>query len=276
MNRNLLQILSDPSLDKNRQIKYQEFLPCPRLKSSISCYSSVTSTEPVYAPITRRIIPDGSVNIIFNFSHPVDQHGFVTRPIAEAQFVPLAGQVQQVDLVGIRFLPGSASRFLGDQVKNLDNQGIPLSAIFGDAEIRILSEKLAYANSLRERIITLEEFITRHLINNRELDSIVDRALHIIYSRKGNIRISELAGKLQISNRQLSRKFNSLVGISPKTFCKIVRFQNILKVLPGASAKDFLSIALECGYYDQSHFIQQFHSLSGLSPSRFKALYKKP
>ena len=272
MNYSPSQSQSRISSDKNRQITFQEFLPCVRLRPSICCYSSATSTIPISTPLVHRIIPDGSVNIIFNLSHPSDQYGFVTRPITEAQFVPLAKQVQ---LIGIRFSPGGASHFLGDHTQTLNKQSIPLSAIFGDTDTRILSERLICANSPRQRVATLEEFIIGHVKENSELDSTVNNALHIIYARKGNIKASELAGQLQISHRQLSRKFNMWVGIGPKAFCKIIRFQNILKVLPGASAKDFLSIALDSGYYDQSHFIREFHSLYGLSPSRFKVLYEE-
>jgi len=134
----------------------------------------------------------------------------------------------------------------------------------------MVSEQLALEDSLEHRIVILEKYIASHLRENRKIDPTLNNALHIIYQNRGSIKVSELAEQLQVSHRQLGRKFDTWIGISPKAFCRIVRFQNVLKTLPQHLAKEFLSLALDGGYYDQSHFIHEFNSLYGLPPGKLK------
>ena len=267
MNNESIQALLTDSLDKECQIQYREFLPSTHLRSHIACYSSAVSTTVIETPFPHRIIPDGCTNLIFDLNNPSGRFGFVTGPLTEAQSVPFVNQVQ---LVGIRFYPGSAPLFFDGHVQAPSNQTAPLAAISGDADDRMISEQLAEEHSLEKKIAIVDKYIAGHLEENKEIDPILMGALEIIYQHRGDIGISCLAKQLQISQRQLNRKFDTWIGMSPKTFCRIIRFQNVLKILSTASSDDLLSIALDSGYYDQSHFIHEFNSLCGLSPFTYK------
>ena len=266
---NPLQTPSRPSLDRRGQIQYREYMPRKPLRPFIADYSTATSVAPVQTTFLHRIVPDGCVNIVFDLSDTSNQLGFVAGPLTEVQFVSMTEQVQ---IVGIRFFPGTALHFLAAHIQDIANRSVPLDDIFEDTDARIISERLAEERYPEKRISILEEYIAGHFREDAVFDPTLGNALHIIYRHKGNIQVSELARRLHVSQRQLGRKFNAWIGMSPKAFCRVVRFQRTLRVLPGASAKDFISVALESGYYDQSHFIQEFHSMYGLSPSRFKAM----
>ncbi|MDY6911826.1 MAG: helix-turn-helix domain-containing protein [Chloroflexota bacterium] len=272
MNVGPTQMTSKASLDRNGIIEYREFLPSEQLRPFIACYSTSNSKSALETPFNHRIIPDGCVNLIFDLADPSGQYGFVTGPVRQAQFVPMVDHVQ---LIGIRFFPGSALHFMAAQLQVITGRSAPLDAILGYTDTQLISEQLAQEPSIEKKVSILEHYIARHLKEDIPVDSTLNNAMHFIYASKGNIRISDLAKRLQVSHRQLDRKFNTWLGMSPKAFCRIVRFQSALKVLPGALAEDFISIALESGYYDQSHFIQEFHSLYGLSPSRFRATHKE-
>jgi AraC-like DNA-binding protein len=64
------------------------------------------------------------------------------------------------------------------------------------------------------------------------------------------------------------------VGLSPKLFCRVQRFQQVLKIVRREREVDWAEIALGCGYFDQAHFIHDFHAFSGINPSKYLANYK--
>jgi len=89
-----------------------------------------------------------------------------------------------------------------------------------------------------------------------------------VHYYKGQISVDQLAQKCNVSNRTMERLFYVNMGISPKEFISIVRFQRVLKALQnGYSKGQLLQIAFEMGYYDQAHFIRDIKKHSGLTPS---------
>ncbi|MDY6833929.1 MAG: AraC family transcriptional regulator [Chloroflexota bacterium] len=252
-------------LDPNGQVIYKEYLPSQRLRSFVARYSVAISQAPIESLFLHRVIPDGCVHIIFNFNHSLDRHGFVIVPVTKAQFIPFSGYILTI---GIRFLPGSAPYFLHNHIRSLGNQPVSLEDVLGPADSRILSEELQQVDSVEKRMEILDEYVFQRIAGgNRDMDDSLNHALYLIHANKGNIRVSDLAKRLQISHRQLGRQFDMWIGTSPKTLCRIVRFQNYLKTLESTSQPDTLSAALDSGYYDQSHLIHEFKVLYGTLPS---------
>ena len=91
----------------------------------------------------------------------------------------------------------------------------------------------------------------------------------MIYKSKGNITVKDISDREVISERQIRRIFNNWIGINPKTFCKIVRFQNTINTKRLPQEINWINLALESGYYDQTHFINEFKELSGITPEKF-------
>jgi transcriptional regulator GlxA family with amidase domain len=84
------------------------------------------------------------------------------------------------------------------------------------------------------------------------------------------VPIESLADDLGISLRKLDRVFNARVGLTPKALCRVVRFQQVLKMVErDQQSRDWAQLAVECGYYDQSHFIKEFSAFTGLSPTAY-------
>ena len=93
-----------------------------------------------------------------------------------------------------------------------------------------------------------------------------------IYESKGNIPIGELAAETGYSECYIRRVFEEVHGISPKVFEKIVRFQNMLDRMDKESFRGIGDIALESGYYDQSHMIKDFKNYTGMTPEHYQKL----
>lgn len=121
--------------------------------------------------------------------------------------------------------------------------------------------------------------------NQEKLEHLEDRNLgnylvDEITRRSGNIRIEDLAELTGYSSRYVNKVFKENMGISPKTYCKIARFQTILNSLKWEEdEKDLLDIAISAGYYDQSHMMKDFRKYTNMTPVRYvksmeKAEYK--
>lgn len=111
----------------------------------------------------------------------------------------------------------------------------------------------------------LETLETNRLKALPWLDSTIDE----IYKNNGNIAISDLAEKANLSLRHYGRTFKEIIGVPPKYFCKIIQLNSIFEVINTTETKDLLALALEYGYYDQSHFISDFRKFIGDSPEKF-------
>lgn len=93
-----------------------------------------------------------------------------------------------------------------------------------------------------------------------------------INERKGEVRISDLSEAAHLSYKQFKRVFTEYIGVNPKDFLRIVRFQHALFVLQSSPDMNFSQLAYECGYYDQPHLINEFKIFTGYTPKEYQAI----
>jgi methylphosphotriester-DNA--protein-cysteine methyltransferase len=77
--------------------------------------------------------------------------------------------------------------------------------------------------------------------------------------------------ELIFNYKYLERQFLKIIGLTPKSYSRIARFQNVMQALKYAAFHPWPSLALDCGYYDQAHFIKEFKAFTGATPSEFVA-----
>jgi AraC-like DNA-binding protein len=226
----------------------------------------MTSDMELEEPISHRVVPDGCTDIIFDLSgHSYRQAASVVGTMTKPIFAELKADV---NYMAIRFLPGGFLEFFDSSAHNLTDRIIPLEAISGREEHDV-TEQLVLEHHIASRIELLDRYLEKLLRRNNRKDPVAKNAIRIILSNKGNIRISELPEIVGCSERHLRRKFDRWLGVSPKVFCRIIRFQNVCRTLHHNPKCNLLSAALDVGYYDQSHFIHEFNSYYGLNPSEF-------
>ncbi len=251
---------------KCSSMRCRQYLPGEHLQPYVSCYWTMTSEVELEEPILHRVVPDGCVDIIFDlcghsYREAASIAGTMTKPI----FAELRGRI---NYLAIRFLPGGFLHFFDSPAYHFTDRIIPLEMISGKGEHN-LTERLIQESPIGGKIELLESYFGSLLMRNNRNDPAVRSALYDILKHKGNIEISQLSRNADTSQRQLCRKFRKWIGISPKSFCRIIRFQNILRKLSPRSRCNLLQVALDGGYYDQSHFIHEFNSYYGLNPSEF-------
>ncbi|MFK7814514.1 MAG: helix-turn-helix domain-containing protein [Maribacter sp.] len=124
-----------------------------------------------------------------------------------------------------------------------------------------LTPKKNISNILRALQLVLE-----HRINPIEW---LDFTIAEIFKHNGSISLSELINKTNMSERHFRRKFKEIVGISPKYFCKVIQLNSVFEIIKSANTDKLHALALDYGYYDQAHFINDFSKLIGESPVNF-------
>jgi transcriptional regulator GlxA family with amidase domain len=103
------------------------------------------------------------------------------------------------------------------------------------------------------------------------IDSTTKSCVDLILQSKGQVMVTELAGRMNITRRNMERKFISLIGMSPKQLSRVTRLQATIKMLQENRFTSLTSLAYENGYYDQAHFIKDFKDFTGISPKAFYA-----
>jgi len=239
-------------------MRYQEFAPPGHLEPFVECF---WTHQPGSAVVDYPVLPDGCVDIVYSPGRTRELQ-VVGAMTSARKFTLVAGQIE----FGMRFRPAMSQSFLPVPGLKTTDQSIDLSEIWG-ADARRLVEQVSEAQS-PARCIHL--FETR-LRNHGDI-TVVQRLCAAIVEEAGQVRIDDLAFQAGLSARQLRRLFLDQIGLSPKHFCRVIRFRNSLSRLPQAGRTEWAQIALDCGYYDQAHFINEFREFSGYTPGEFVAL----
>jgi AraC-like DNA-binding protein len=167
-----------------------------------------------------------------------------------------------------RFHPEGFLPFTTLPIKDMENTAVPLSTLFGK-EGEELGDSILQARDTAARIQHIETFLLAKLTKQTAVDNIIKSAVETILRAKGQFSIQEHSQHTQINRRQLTRKFSSAIGLSPKQLSKTIRLQATLKKLLNGEVKNFTELALENEYYDQAHFIKDFKEFTGLTPKEF-------
>jgi len=175
----------------------------------------------------------------------------------------------RVQLVGVRFWPGGAWPFLRLPQDEIADRVIALDQVWGSMA-RELESRIREAPTKSAVVREIETALLARLSQFRGQDEAEARAIALILRSGGCMPIDILAEEMGVSFRKLDRRFNTRVGLPPKTLCRIIRFQRALKMIERDNARPgWVKIALECGYYDQSHFIREFKAFAGTEPTTY-------
>ena len=219
----------------------------------------------------QRIIPSGLLELSFFTSDlPAALNGKATY---SAQSTLVGQQTEFVDLViekslslfSVTFKAEGAALFFNLPLNETENLYLPLKDLIkGGHE---LEEKLASKPIFEDKIRMIEKTLLSTLEHNtgNHFDKRIKGIMDEIDNHKGNSKISELSSQAFLSKKQFERNFKSNIGISPKKFLRIIRFQHAIQSWQQSPLK-LTELAYKCGYYDQSHMIHEFKSLSGHSP----------
>jgi AraC-like DNA-binding protein len=174
------------------------------------------------------------------------------------------------DLIGIVFEPGGFAPFVMDSVHLFSNRAVSLEDVWG-ASARALRDRLRELPSPQARLRCLEQFLLHKFAARLFRHSIVDFAFNRLQRAPCISTVREVARCTGLSERRFSEVFREQVGLSPKTWTRIQRFQRAVAQLHAGADIPWAEMALDCGYYDQSHFANEFRAFSGIDATTYSA-----
>jgi AraC-like DNA-binding protein len=223
-----------------------------------------------------RVVPSGTIELVFNLDedelafHETEQPGscksFSGAIFSGAHARPLFVDTRK-HVMGVHFKPGGAFRFLGVPASEFSDSHVNLEALWGRSAAQDLREQLCAAENPAKRFGVLGRALAARMENTLQTHRAVRAALDIYRRDGGEVRTRDLAAHLGLSQRHLIKLFSSQVGVTPKVFGRVQRFQRALGLMEGRTAPDWADIAVVCGYCDQSHLIHECQAFSGLSPT---------
>lgn len=250
-------------------MKYDTYIPCDLLKPFVK---AIVISESDEAGIYK-VLPDTGLVIGFQYRGRLSRvEGGEEYPLSTAGITGLGDSFRLfkntagTGTILIIFREGGASLFFKQPVHELFRESVSLDNLLLRSELLLLEEQLAGAGKDTDRIHITERFLLG-LMTQKTPDLLVPAALQLIHQYKGNIRISELAAQLHISQSPLEKRFRQAIGTSPKKFSAIVRMKWAIQ--HHHPQQSLTNLSYHAGFYDQAHFIKEFRTFTGQTPEDF-------
>jgi AraC-like DNA-binding protein len=256
---------------------FRTYIPRPPLSEFIDDFWLYEDYEGRH--LHERILPSGTFEIVFNLREdelriygPSDQDecdrftgALVSGPYARWF---MSDTAEEAGILGIHFKPGGAFAVLGLPAGEFTNTHVDLSTIWGRTATA-LRERLCALGEPIERFRLLEQALLERLADPPGRRGAVRVGLDVLMRTRGKAKIRDIARAVDLSQRRFIELFTAEVGLTPKLFGRVQRFQHAVAFKRSATKVDWAELALECGYFDQSHLIHEFVQFSGLTPADY-------
>jgi AraC-like DNA-binding protein len=167
---------------------------------------------------------------------------------------------------GIRLKPETFLLLFGLPVANLYQKYAGIESLMG-TRFQWFINMLKDAPDTIARIAIVESFLYKKLAMRKTADSQLTQAIRKIWKEDGNISTASLSKSVYLGERQLQRLFKNAVGISPKLYSRIIRFRSAYEQAQSGKSPGWADVAYNFGYTDQAHFVKDFKSFTGLTPT---------
>lgn len=255
-------------------MKYVIIPPPPTLSKYVRYFWVLRGTASPRFPYFHRKMADGCTELLFHFKgrfnelfeHKIEtsfNSGFHGQSFGYRSF----STNEPFGILGAYLYPFALHAFFSIPAAELTNQMVSLSNVISIKGVE-LEEKILSAKSQSEMVSILTVFLEDALQRNSKNGHQLYPAVDCVIQNKGMLSINSLSEYFCLSTRQFERKFKEISGLSPKLFSRIIRFQSSVEEY-GKNLKSLAEIAFKYGYYDQSHFIQDFRQFSGHNPKEF-------
>jgi AraC-like DNA-binding protein len=256
---------------------YLQQVPAAPLNRSVSALWYCRAPMPAFQ--RERILPTGNIQVIVNLARdfiwdcPEDGDA---RPLPASLIVGARTAYEIVDcsdmadLFGIVFRPGAFASFTREKADRFSNLNIGLDDVWGRFA-KDLRDRLREVSVPADKLAAAESLLAQRFAQAPGIDPAIAYALNRFSSAETIGTVAEIADDLGWSLRRFSQSFREQVGLSPKIWCRLQRFQQAIRQLHGGEEMRWAELALDCGYYDQAHFANEFKTFSGIDATTYKA-----
>lgn len=268
--------------------------PLSRFVELVTYYADYWPDHPM-----QKLLPDGAVEIIVDLTD-TPKHMYQSEDRSRSRVFRqawisgmrrkwiLIEAAPASSMVVIRFRPGGAYPFLGFDVDGITDVVDTLDDVLANATAS-LRDRVLSAETIPAKMRAVEIWLLERARRRLEPNPVIEYVTSRLFAPAG-IRIADVVAEMGYSQRHVLGQFRRWVGLTPKSYSRLRRFQQVLKTVTQASAvdplesaelraapppePDWVEIALDHGYYDQSHLVHDFRDFSGLSPGRYLAAFR--
>lgn len=259
---------------------FQVHIPAFPLNRFIAAFIYFERAE--HAHTVDRFLPNGDTEILIDFND-APQHIYDNESLKEVQAcnrVWASGVRTKpitipsgdgATMMVISFKKGMAAPFFPFPMKEIADSVVDADLVWGRkfAELR---ERLIEEKSIGRRFVMVEEFLLEHCGRRLEVSPCVEFAVEAMANRPDGINIARMNSQIGYSQKHFIDLFKRSVGVTPKAYLKIMRFQKAIRTIDAADTIEWDMIAQECGFYDQAHFINDFKHFSGFTPEHYSKI----
>lgn len=226
----------------------------------------------------EKILPDGGIDLLIDLTEEPKQifcnnnysqfrrikKGWISGIRKEYITIGAAHQA----MIVVRFKPGRAFPFFRFPLSELTGQVIELDEIWNSRFLH-LRDQLVNISNPDKRIETVENFLLRISKHKLEINKSIEYTIKELDKKESSLKMRDLAEKIGYSHKHLVHLFETKVGITPKFYSRIMKFQKAVISMEKKQNVDWFDLAYQCSYYDQSHFVNEFKKFSDLNPSSY-------
>lgn len=256
---------------------HRTYIPQPPLSAFVDMFWLYEGQQQQHA--RERRLPDGSMELVINLREDTlrvydRQHhdqfqsfrgGLISG--AHSEFIVLDTTCLS-SIIGIHFKPGGAFPFLTLPAGELHDEIVSLETLWGTTASD-LREQLLEASTPETRFRILEQYLLARAAQPLARHPAVAFALKEFRRVPHLSTISDVTEHIGLSSKRFIQAFSEEVGLTPKLFCRVRRFQEVLRRIEKGQQIKWAEIALTCGYFDQAHCIHDFRAFSGLNPTAY-------
>lgn len=254
-------------------------VPRPSLRPFIQSVWAIDETDSSRSAASGRehVVPTGRMHLVFRLSDaPLhifddpdnrDGHRIGTAVVGGARSRFYIRDISQpLCSVGAQLRPGAADVLFGTHASELAERHTALDDLWGGC-VASMRDRLGEAASLEERLDVFETLLAERLPAVRALHPAVTQALQQLATAT---TVYEVVRQSGYSHRQFIMLFSRAVGLTPKTYSRVRRFQLALQGAHASDLGSWADIAAAAGYSDQSHFNREFRECVGVTPAQYR------
>jgi len=256
----------------NASMFYRETAASPEIAPFVLSFWEFAATAEDFAPLVHEVFPEGCVSLIYKrnksfdidalFIHGLSLETFKTEIFADDVFW------------GMRFMPSACRTILHRDPAEIESHPLGESIEYAHLTENLLG-RLAACENFDEAVAVYEAKIKSLGLKPENADEKVADVVEIIEETGGEVKVSELAKAVNLSVRQLERRFRKSSGLSPKQYARARRIRVTAISMVEKSEMNWASRAAEMGFTDQAHLTHEFSMLTGRSPNSFAERVKR-
>ncbi len=255
---------------------FKHIEPSSKLKPFIVGYWLMERSKDCPVATRLTLVPDGHPEFVFHLNEPFWFLSEYDPPTQHAR-TGIIGQLTKA--MEMKALPGAKAFFVKlypwvpywlfkTPLYLFNNQSVELENLDKTENIKSLAKNIRSASSVNEMIAHFESYFIKK-VKSHSTNPLLELAIKKIFQKKGNLTMDELNLNVKVSHRYLEMLFKKELGLSPKRYARIIRIKKISLQLIEQPNTQLSQLAYQWNYYDQSHFIKDFKSISLQTPRQF-------